>query len=156
MFSETHSTWHIHIWSHIQITLGQDVFDLENENMNVVVRRDDFHIGFNVQNIEAVVWPTSKSELARPKEGYPWFDEKDVECLEFQEFQIIEVPNLDNEKYTSQGWVSLCLYLRVNGLSAFVGDSEENQPSQIIILKPIILHFSFFQLILESQPFRCN
>ncbi|XP_065873049.1 uncharacterized protein [Euphorbia lathyris] len=125
----------------IQMSMRNIGSDSWNKDRNFLVREDDFHLGFD--DIEVVVWPTPKVDLAL--NHLPGDDDAVTECHRLQELHIIEIPKSDKEKYASHMCVSLKLYLRVNGLNVYMGDSKKLQESQIIVLKPIAVELSFFR-----------
>ncbi|WCJ31023.1 hypothetical protein M5689_012541 [Euphorbia peplus] len=125
----------------IQLSMRNTGSDSGNKGRNFRVREDDFHLGFDIHDIEMVVWPTSKSDLALNQ--LPGDDDAVAECHRLQELHIIEIPKPDVEKYASHVCVSLRLYLRVNGLNVYMGDSKELQESQIVVSKPIAVELSF-------------
>ncbi|KAM4118037.1 hypothetical protein ACB094_02G170500 [Castanea mollissima] len=113
----------------IHISLGKE-FDGLNKDINHVVNQDDFHLVFDLHNIEVAVWPTSRSDLVSLT-GSLGSDDAEKKHLLLKEPQMIDIPKLDNEKYVSEGCVSLDLYLRVIGLDAYVEDLAEKQQSQV-------------------------
>ena len=140
---------------HIHISLGKE-FDGLNKDINHVVNQDDFHLVFELHNIEVAVWPTSRSDLVSLT-GSLGSDDAEKKHLLLKEPQMIDLPKLDNEKYVSEGRVSLDLYLRVNGLDAYVEDLAEKlqsqvevnlevlaekQQSDVLALKPMTVHLS--------------
>lgn len=127
---------------HIQMSLTKVGFQDGSEQKNHLVGQDDFHLEFDVHNTEFVAWPTSKSGLASFT-GIPGSDDEELECLRLHVPQIIA--KSDNEKYASQGWISLCAYLKIDGLNAYLIDSMGNQRNQIFALKPISFHLSSFR-----------
>ena len=128
---------------HIHISPGKE-FDGLNNDMNHVINKDDFHLAFDVHNIEVAVWPTSRSDLVSLT-GSQGSDDAENKCLLLKEPHMIDIPKSDNEKYVSQGYVSHNLYLRVNGLDAYVEDSAKKQQSQVLALKPMTVHLSSFR-----------
>ncbi|XP_020537290.1 uncharacterized protein LOC105639629 isoform X2 [Jatropha curcas] len=133
---------------HIQMSMRKIESKNGKKNMHYTVGQDDINLGFDIQNIEAVVRPTSKSDLALTQ--LPGFADAETECHRSREPKIIEIPKSDNEKYASQICVSLRSYLRVNGLNIYMGDSTDIQESQILILKPIAFQLSFFRECVHS------
>ncbi|XP_058069198.1 uncharacterized protein LOC131218589 isoform X3 [Magnolia sinica] len=86
----------------------------------------------DLENIEVVVWPTSKSVLAALTGG-PRFDEAAAEYIWLTEPRLVDIPKAKfNETYSSQGRVALDAYVKFNGLNAFLEDLVENQRSQVI------------------------
>ncbi|KAI9166047.1 hypothetical protein LWI28_025262 [Acer negundo] len=126
---------------HIQMPLKKVGFLNGNEAINLAVDQDDFHLEFDVHNIEFVVLPVSKSDFT-PFTRLSASDDEESECIRLMEPHIIDIPNSDNEKYASQGRILLSAYLRVDGLNAYLADSVEKQHNQIFALKPITIHFS--------------
>ncbi|XP_030975279.1 uncharacterized protein LOC115995020 isoform X1 [Quercus lobata] len=148
---------------HIHISLGKE-FDGLNKDINHVVNQDDFHLVFELHNIEVAVWPTSRSDLVSLT-GSLGSDDAEKKHLLLKEPQMIDLPKLDNEKYVSEGRVSLDLYLRVNGLDAYVEDLAEKlqsqvevnledlaekQQSDVLALKPMTVHLSSIRSYLHS------
>ncbi|CAK7339467.1 unnamed protein product [Dovyalis caffra] len=123
---------------HIQMSLRKVGLSSGDKNMN----QDDFHLGFDIQNIEVVVWPTSKSDLALT--GLSESDGAEPESHKLREPQIIEIPKPDNEKYASEGWVSLSSYFKLGGFNIYMGNLEESEQNQIFSLRPIAARLSFF------------
>ncbi|KAI5581654.1 hypothetical protein BDE02_07G032300 [Populus trichocarpa] len=105
--------------------------------------QDDFQLGFDIQNIEVVVWPTSKSDLALT--GWSESDGAEPESHKLREPQIIEIPKPDNEKYASEGWISLGSYFKISGFDIYKGNSAEREQNQIFSMKPIAARLSFFR-----------
>ncbi|XP_048232851.1 uncharacterized protein LOC8260571 isoform X2 [Ricinus communis] len=128
---------------HIQMSVRKIGSNSGKKDENYIVGQDDLHLRFDIQNIEAVVWPTSKSDLALSK--LPGLDDVETDCRRFQEPRKIEVPKSDNEKYASQMCVSLRSYLRADGLIIYMGDSTEIEQSQIFVMKPVAVQLSFFR-----------
>lgn len=126
---------------HIQISSGKVGFHDRRKYMNHL---GDFHLEFDVHNIEVVVWPTTKSDLASFTR-FPGSDDAESECIRLCEPQLIDIPKSDDEKYASEGWISLCAYLRFNGLNAYLVDSVEKQHNQILSLKPITFQLASFR-----------
>ncbi|KAK9285530.1 hypothetical protein L1049_024725 [Liquidambar formosana] len=133
---------------HIQMSLRKE-FHAGNEDMNYVTSQDDFHLIFDVHNIEVAVWPTLGSDLASST-GYPGLDDVKSECCRLKEPQIIDIPKSDDEIYISQGQISLGFYLRVNGLNAYLEDSEKNQQFQVLKLMPMTVQLSNVRKYLHS------
>ena len=140
---------------HIHISLGKE-FDGLNKDINHVFNQDDFHLVFDLHNIEVAVWPTSRSDLLSLT-GSLGSDDAEKKHLLLKEPQMIDIPKLDNEKHVSEGRVSFDLYLRVNGLDAYVEDLAEKlqsqveanledlaekQQSDVLALKPMTVHLS--------------
>lgn len=128
---------------HIQVSMRNVGFNSGSKDMNYVVSQEDFHLGFNIHNIEVVVWPTPNSDFTLT--GWPGSDDTEPEYQRLREPRVIEIPKSDNEKYASQGWVSLSSYLRANGVDIYMGDSAERLQSQIFALKPIAVWSSVFR-----------
>ncbi|KAJ6678511.1 VACUOLAR PROTEIN SORTING-ASSOCIATED PROTEIN VPS13 [Salix viminalis] len=105
--------------------------------------QDDYHLGFDIQNIEAVVWPTSKSDLALT--GWSESDGAEPESHKLREPRIIEIPKPDNEKYASEGWISLGSYFNISGFDIYSGSPAERERNQIFSLKPIAARLSLFR-----------
>ncbi|KAF9678408.1 hypothetical protein SADUNF_Sadunf07G0031900 [Salix dunnii] len=105
--------------------------------------QEDYHLGFDIQNIEVVVWPTSKSDLALT--GWSESDGAEPESHKLREPRIIEIPKPDNEKYASEGWISLGSYFNISGFDIYTGSSAEREQNQILSLKPIAARLSFFR-----------
>lgn len=127
---------------HLQMSLRKIGFQDGSEEKNHFVGQDDFHLEFDVHNIEFVAWPTSKSDLTSFTR-IPGSDAK-LECLRLQEPPVIA--KSDDEKYASRGWISLCAYLRINGLNTYLVDVVGNQQDQVFALKSISFHLSSFRL----------
>ncbi|KAJ8764509.1 hypothetical protein K2173_006249 [Erythroxylum novogranatense] len=126
----------------IRILLQKDGFNYENADMNSAGTQDSFDLGFDVHNIEVVVWPTSKSNFSSTK--WASFGYVEPEC-QIRKPRIIEIPKSDNEKYASQEWVSLSSFLSVNGFNFYIEDLAEGQQISSFVLRPIALHLSFFR-----------
>ncbi|KAJ6419973.1 hypothetical protein OIU84_029986 [Salix udensis] len=105
--------------------------------------QDDYHLGFDIQNIEVVVWPTSKSDLALT--GWSESDGAEPESHKLREPRIIEIPKPDNEKYASEGWISLGSYFNISGFDIYSGSPAERERNQIFSLKPIAARLSLFR-----------
>ncbi|XP_022751328.1 uncharacterized protein LOC111300016 isoform X3 [Durio zibethinus] len=121
-----------------------------NEGVNShVVSGDGFHLGFDIHDIEVVVWPTSESGLA-PIHACREQDAEDPECLRLPEPKILDIPKLGTKKYTSKDENSLRFYLRLNGLQAYFEDMVERQKNQIFVLDPITFQFSSFRECVHS------
>ncbi|KAJ6378672.1 hypothetical protein OIU78_028822 [Salix suchowensis] len=105
--------------------------------------QDDYHLGFDIQNIEVAVWPTSKSDLALT--GWSESDGAEPESHKLREPRIIEIPKPDNEKYASEGWISLGSYFNIRGFDIYSGSPAERERNQIFSLKPIAARLSFFR-----------
>ncbi|OMO56804.1 hypothetical protein CCACVL1_26268 [Corchorus capsularis] len=106
---------------------------------------DDFHLGFDIHDIEVVVWPTSKSFLA-PIRLCTERDEEDSDSFMLQEPKILDIPKPENNKYTSEDGHSLCFYLRLNGLQAYYEDVGDRQKNKIAVLDPITFQGSSFSI----------
>ncbi|KDO79387.1 hypothetical protein CISIN_1g047030mg, partial [Citrus sinensis] len=124
---------------HIQMSLRKIAFQNRSAEKNHLVGQDDFHLEFDVHNIKFVALPTSKSDLTSFVR-IPGSDDAKLECIRLQKPQIIA--KSDDEKYTSQGWISICAYLRIDGLNTYLVDFVRNQQSLIFALKPISFHLS--------------
>lgn len=124
---------------HIQISLGKIGVQYRNAEKNRLVSQDDSHLEFDFHNIKFVALPTSKSDLTSFTR-IPGSDDAKLECIQLQKPQIIA--NSDDEKYASQGWISLWAYLRIDGLNAYLVDFVRNERSLIFVLKPISFHLS--------------
>uniref|UniRef100_A0A2P2MKK3 Uncharacterized protein LOC8260571 n=1 Tax=Rhizophora mucronata TaxID=61149 RepID=A0A2P2MKK3_RHIMU len=114
----------------IQLSLQKDGVNYGNDDMNKYVS----HLGFNIHNIEVVIWPSTKCNLVLTESLGS--DDAEPECL-LREPQMIEIPKSDNEKFASQECIALCFCLRINGLDIYMGDWSEKQHNQIFVLKPI-------------------
>jgi hypothetical protein len=125
---------------HIRMSLRKELDGL-NENMNHTINEDDFHLAFDVHNIEVAVRPISGSDPASLSGSH----DTEKECLLLKEPHTIDIPKSDNEKYVSRGCISLGSYLQVNGLNAYVEDSTDKQQSQILALKPMTVQLSSFR-----------
>lgn len=132
---------------HIRMSLRTEDFCSGNEYVNYIINQDDLHLAFDFHNIELVASPTLKSELASMT-GYPGLD--DLGCLGLTEPQTIEIPRSDNEKYISQGQISLGAYVRVNGLNVYLDDTAQNQQCQVFVVKPITIQLSTLREYLHS------
>lgn len=130
---------------HIRMSMRKIGPNIGDNDVNSAVSQDDFHLGVDIHNIEAVVWPTSKSDLVLTQ--LPEFNDVETGCRRLQEPQTIEIPKSNNDKYSSQTCFSLRSYVRVNGLNIFMGDLTEIQQSQVLILKPIAVQFSIFRWV---------
>ncbi|XP_057976276.1 uncharacterized protein LOC131163647 isoform X2 [Malania oleifera] len=147
---EKHIQLAVHIAGpHIRISLRKEQFQGGQGDEDHIVTQDDFHIQFDIHDIEVAVWPTSKSDLASMN-GCLGLDGAEPEYLGLKEHQIIDIPKPDNGNYISKGQIPLGFYLRVNGLNAYYQVSEENQPSEIFVLKPIFVQLSTFRDYLHS------
>ncbi|XP_024036479.1 uncharacterized protein LOC18037025 isoform X3 [Citrus clementina] len=124
---------------HIQMSLRKIAFQNRRAEKNHLVGQDDFHLEFDVHNIKFVALPTSKSD-STSFVRIPGSDDAKLECIRLQKPQIIA--KSDDEKYASQGWISICAYLRIDGLNTYLVDVVRNQRSLIFALKPISFHFS--------------
>ncbi|GAY42809.1 hypothetical protein CUMW_069730 [Citrus unshiu] len=124
---------------HIQMSLRKIAFQNRRAEKNHLVGQDDFHLEFDVHNIKFVALPTSKSDSTSFVRILGSDDAK-LECIRLQKPQIIA--KSDDEKYTSQGWISICAYLRIDGLNTYLVDFVRNQQSLIFALKPISFHLS--------------
>ncbi|TYH44733.1 hypothetical protein ES332_D11G215800v1 [Gossypium tomentosum] len=121
-----------------------------NEGVNNhVVNEDDFHLGFDIHDIEVVVWPSSKSGLA-PIHAFTEQDDEYPECLRLQEPKILDMPKLENNKYTSKDANSLHFCLKLNGLLAYLVDTVDRHKNQIFVLDPITFRFSSFRQCAHS------
>ncbi|KAG4175488.1 hypothetical protein ERO13_A11G188400v2 [Gossypium hirsutum] len=121
-----------------------------NEGVNnLVVNEDDFHLGFDIHDIEVVVWPSSKSDLA-PIHAFTEQDDEYPECLRLQEPKILDMPKLENNKYTSKDANSLHFCLKLNGLLAYLEDTVDRHKNQIFVLDPITFRFSSFRQCAHS------
>ncbi|KAB1669469.1 hypothetical protein ES319_1Z041100v1, partial [Gossypium barbadense] len=121
-----------------------------NEGVNNhVVNEDDFHLGFDIHDIEVVVWPSSKSDLA-PIHAFTEQDDEYPECLRLQEPKILDMPKLENNKYTSKDANSLHFCLKLNGLLAYLEDTVDRHKNQIFVLDPITFRFSSFRQCAHS------
>ncbi|XP_050206496.1 uncharacterized protein LOC126656072 [Mercurialis annua] len=131
---------------HLQMSMRKIGSNSGKKDKNYVVSKDDLDLRFDIQNIEAVVWPTLKSDLALTQ----LFDDDETECYRLHEPRLIEIPRSDNEKYASQMSVMLRSYLRVDGLIIYMGDSTEIQQRQIFVLKPVAIQSSFIRERIHS------
>ncbi|GMI65987.1 hypothetical protein like AT3G50380 [Hibiscus trionum] len=121
-----------------------------NEGVNNhVVSGDDFHLGFDIHDIEVVICPSSKSGLA-PIHDFTEQDDEYPECLRLQEPKIIHIPELENNKYRSEDANSLHFCLKLNGLHAYLEDIVDRQINQIFVLDPITFQFSSFRQCAHS------
>ncbi|XVF17781.1 hypothetical protein REPUB_Repub10bG0153200 [Reevesia pubescens] len=135
---------------HIQLSSRKTGTRNVDEGVNSnVVSGDEFHLGFDIHDIEVVVWPTSKYGLA-PIHACIEQDDEDPECLRLQEPKILDIPKLENKKYTSKAGNSLRFNLRLNGLLAYIEDMVERQKNQIFALDPITFQFSSFRECVHS------
>lgn len=126
--------------AHIHMPMRKD-FDGLNMDVNYKVDQDDFCLAFDVHNIDIAVWPTSRCDLASLNEAQG-SDYAEKICLLLKEPRMTDLQISENEKYVSQGCISLCSYLRANGFDAYVEGSAEKQHSQIFALKPLIVQLS--------------
>ncbi|KAJ6366967.1 hypothetical protein OIU77_003365 [Salix suchowensis] len=117
----------------------EDRYEFGDKDTN----QDDYHLGFDIQNIEVVVWPTSKSDLALT--GWSESDGAEPESHKLREPRIIEIPKPDNEKYASEGWISLGSYFNISGFDIYSGSPAERERNQIFSLKPIAARLSLFR-----------
>lgn len=130
---------------HIQFSSRKTGTTNVNEGVNShVVSGDDFHLGFDIHDIEVVVWPTSKYGL-EPINACTKHDDEDPQCCRLQEPKILDVLNPENKKYTSKDGNSLCFYLRFNGLLAYFEDMANRRKNQIFVLDPITFQISSFR-----------
>ncbi|XVF61920.1 hypothetical protein PTKIN_Ptkin08bG0173700 [Pterospermum kingtungense] len=135
---------------HIQFSSKKTGTRNVNEGVNNhVVSGDDFHLGFDMHDIEVVVWPTSKYGL-EPINAYTEQDDEDPQCLRLQEPKILDILKPENKKYTSKDGNSLRFYLRLNGLLAYFEDMAYRRKNQIFVLDPITFHFSSFRECIHS------
>ena len=116
-------------------------FSSGNKDTSHIANHDDFHLTFDVNNIEVSIWPTSKPDSSSDV-GHSDTDDAELECTTLKQHQIIDIPKSENEKYIADRWILLGSYLRFNGLNAYLGDSAEKQKRQIFILQPITVQFS--------------
>ncbi|XP_062001830.1 uncharacterized protein LOC133719495 isoform X1 [Rosa rugosa] len=122
---------------HILMSLGKN-FDGGNKDKNHVYIQDDFHLAFDVHNIEAAVWPTSKFDLASFV-GPSASDDVEPECLRMDQPLVIDISNSNNGKYQAQGGISLGSYIRVDGLDVCLVAAAGKRQSQILVSKPMTL-----------------
>ncbi|KAL5752815.1 hypothetical protein ACOSQ2_023322 [Xanthoceras sorbifolium] len=140
---------------HIQMSFKKVGFLDGNEAINLAVGQDDFHLEFDVDNIEFVVLPVTKSDFTLFTR-LSVSDDAESECIRLPEPQIIDIPKSDNEKYASRGRISLNAYLRVDGFNAYLADSVEKQHNQIFALKPITIHLSSLREYVHSLTTTVN
>ena len=86
---------------HIQMSLRKEVFNGNNGGMNHLVDQDDFELGFDVRNIELVLWPMPYSELASSC-GHLGLKDVKLQSLSWKGPQIIDIPKSDYQNYKSQ------------------------------------------------------
>ncbi|KAJ6288558.1 hypothetical protein OIU76_024527 [Salix suchowensis] len=67
------------------------------------------------------------------------------ESHKLREPRIIEIPKPDNEKYASEGWISLGSYFNISGFDIYSGSPAERERNQIFSLKPIAARLSLFR-----------
>ncbi|XP_039010299.1 uncharacterized protein LOC120139014 [Hibiscus syriacus] len=121
-----------------------------NEGVNNhIVSGGDFHLGFDIHDIEVVVWPSSKSGLA-PIHDFIVQDDEYPECLRLQEPKILDIPKLENNKYRSKDANSLHFCLKFNGLQAYLEDIVDRHKNQIFVLDPITFQISSFRQCAHS------
>ncbi|XP_038718872.1 uncharacterized protein LOC120011821 isoform X2 [Tripterygium wilfordii] len=128
----------------IQMSMGKARFSGGNEDENNVIHQSDFHLVFDVHNVEVVIQPTSKSGFKSSIGSREYYD-AGSDCFRLQEPEIIHIPKSDNEKYSSQGWISLLFYLRTNGLDAYSGVSADRRQSHFFEMKPLSIQLSSFR-----------
>ncbi|XP_030499771.2 uncharacterized protein LOC115715105 isoform X2 [Cannabis sativa] len=124
----------------------ENEFSSGNEVTSHEENPDEFHLAFDVNNIEVAFWPSLKpnsSSVAGSSDN----NDIEPECSipnndAGPEYQIIYIPKSNNEKFIADWWIFLCSYLRINGLNAYLGDSAEKQKHQILCLQPLTVHFS--------------
>lgn len=137
----------------IQISLAKVGLSGGNGDMNLG-GQDDFHVKFDLQKIEFFVCPTSKSDLVSFSECLRSND-AEPQCVRLQEPRIIDIPKLNDEKFSSRGWISLRAYIKANGLSAYFWESVERQPNQVFALKPITVRASSFRYMFSLKITFC-
>lgn len=126
---------------HIQISSKKIEFLDSNELTKRAVGYDDFHLEFDVHDIEVVILPPLKSNF-KIFTKLLVSEDAESECLRLQEPQIIHIPISENEKYSSQGEILLGAYLKVDGLDAYIADTMQNDRHKIFALKPITMQLS--------------
>ncbi|KAJ4843711.1 hypothetical protein Tsubulata_024557 [Turnera subulata] len=130
---------------HIHMSMRKVGLDAAAKVMDSAVSQVDFQLGFDIHDFEIVAWPFSGSDLAFTHWRGP--DDPELECHKLPEPWIIDLPKLENEKFSSQGSISGSSYLRIGGMDVYMGDSVQ---SQIFLLKPISIRFSFFREFIHS------
>ncbi|KAK9044527.1 hypothetical protein V6N11_058426 [Hibiscus sabdariffa] len=135
-----------------QIQISSRKIGTRNANEGVdnhVVSGDGFHLGFDIHDIEVVVWPSLKFGLA-PIHDFTEQGDEYPECLRLQEPKIIHIPELESKKYRSKDANSLHFCLKLNGLQAYLEDIVDRQKNQIFVLDPITFRFSSFRQCAHS------
>lgn len=122
---------------HIRMSSGKN-FDGGNKDTNHVCSPEDFHLSFDVHNIEAAVWPTSKFDLASFV-GPSGSDGVEPECLRLEQPLVIDLSKSAVGKYQAQGGISLGSYIRVDGVDVCLVGAVGKQRSQILVSKRMTL-----------------
>ncbi|KAF3438866.1 hypothetical protein FNV43_RR17141 [Rhamnella rubrinervis] len=132
----------------INFSLGKDL-NGGNKDTNHIASRENFYLACDMHNVEVAVWPASASDPASYL-GPTGSDNAEPDCIRFKQPQRIDVHKSDGEKYFSQSRILLGSYFRVNGLNVYLGNSEENQQSQIFALKMITIQLSTLREYVHS------
>lgn len=125
----------------IKLSLEKEFSD-GNKDRSHTASLDQFPLAFNIHDIEVAIWPTSTSDSSAYVEHHGCDEAAEPECIRLEQPQIIDIPKSDHAKYISDRWILLGTYIRVNGFTAYLGDSAEKQTSQILVLQPVTLQFS--------------
>ncbi|XP_010515400.1 PREDICTED: uncharacterized protein LOC104791262 [Camelina sativa] len=96
---------------------------------------------FDFHDIEFVVWPTSKSDLA-PLRMFQGPDNTRTDRPLLQELGLSETVIPSYEKYASQGWNSLSSHLGFSGVDCSFCKMAEKNWSQIFVARPVTICFS--------------
>ncbi|CAI0553988.1 unnamed protein product [Linum tenue] len=132
----------------IEILSSQAGFPWESKHLNGVIGQDGFHLGLDICSIEVAVWPSSKFDIGLAK--FPRSHDLEPRGSRLRDTEAIEIPGTENEKYASQGCVSLGSYMKVNGLNFTIGEMKGRKDYGFLILKPITLQLSLFRECVHS------
>ncbi|CAI0554327.1 unnamed protein product [Linum tenue] len=132
----------------IEILSSQAGFPCESKHLNGVIGQDGFHLELDICSIEVAVWPSSKFDIGLAK--FPGSHDLEPRGSRLRDTEAIEIPGTENEKYASQGCVSLGSYMKVNGLNFTIGEMKGRKDYGFLILKPITLQLSLFRECVHS------
>ncbi|CAH8305702.1 unnamed protein product [Eruca vesicaria subsp. sativa] len=135
----------VHPERHIQVGIlvgGPQVKLLveKAEEVGVLTGQKDLLL-FDIHDLEFVVWPTSKSDVApfRMLQG-PDNTRSDRHSLQERGLSDTVIPSY--EKYVSQGWNSLSSHLEFPGIDCSFCKMAEKKWSQFFVLRPVTVCFS--------------
>lgn len=125
----------------LRLSLRKELLYSQHINGIHIAGQDENHFVVDVRNIELAVWPTLSPDSVITSDWQGLHDAGQASFLT-KEHQEVSIPKFDSERFTSQGNILLDVYLKVNGLEAFLDNSAENKKYGMIMLNPTTIKLS--------------